>query len=148
MKRFVMLLAMLLLLAGCGGGSDAPAEAGDDNVVEIRDQFFVMQVEHIFMNSNEFLGRTIQFEGVFVTAAWDEFEYHFVLRYKMDCCGPGGDSVGFMVDLDGAPQPAANAWVGVSGVLEEYEMQGHTSLRLNVLSIEEMEERGAEFVMN
>jgi len=133
----------VVLLSGC-----ATASINSDGVIEIGERFFINQINDITMNHRQFLGRTIQYEGIFRTVDGEGAspDSHFVYRYVPGCCGPEGIS-GFMVDIGDAEPLETNAWVEVVGVLEEFEdPQGQTRIRLGLASLTELEERGAEFV--
>ena len=140
---FVSVLLLASLLAGCGGD---PAGAG---IVEIRERFFVREIHAINMNADEYVGRTVKYEGLFQSFYWAETgEYFFqVYRYVFDCCGTD-KAAGFEVYLgDIAPLPDG-AWVEVIGVLEWYEVvEGSPFLRVAAISVRELDERGAETVM-
>jgi len=140
MKRLLVLViaaVMLLgLLAGCGGDS------GD--VMEITDRAFIMQVDNIYTNSHLYLGRMIRYEGIFETVNWHGAPSHIVFRNAPGCCGDDG-VVGFEVYLDGAEPFADNAWVAITGELEEH-AGASGGIRLRITSIEELDERGMEFV--
>ena len=140
MKKLVLLLLAVLLLTACAGG--------DDDIVEIPEQFFVTQIQSLHVNAEEYVGRTIRYEGIFQTMHWDLVgsDVHLVYRYVWDCCGNDGEA-GFWVHLGGIEPLPDNAWVEVTGVLEWYEVAGFQVLRVAAASLREMEERGAEVVM-
>jgi len=134
---------LLLFLSGCGGGS-----ASDIDVLEIDEQSFVLRMMDVFFSPDDYLGRTIRYEGLFRTLDIPVVGYiHQVYRYTLGCCGPDG-VIGLDVRLDRANVEPFNdgAWVRVEGVLEEFSEMGQTLLRLDVVLIEELEERGLEFV--
>lgn len=157
MKRKMLVLCLVvILLAGCGStpSEDTQPPVGEDvaeavDVVEIPERFFSVQIHSIMLNRDEYLGRTIRYEGLFRSVFWPPTEqyYHYVVRLTEDCCSPGG-VIGFEVQLpDGMEQLEHDAWALVEGVLEEYTAEdGVTYLRLALTSMEELEERGEEFV--
>ncbi|MCL2828272.1 MAG: hypothetical protein FWD99_05980 [Oscillospiraceae bacterium] len=143
MRKFILLLFVaLLFLTGCAD------EIGEDDVV-ITDRFFILQIEEIHLNTDEYLGRTIRYEGMFRSVYWPGTSqyYHYVIRYTDSCCGVGG-AIGFEVYFENGNIPTVeeDAWVAVVGVLEQYEENWITLLRLRVTSITELDERGEEFV--
>ncbi len=125
-------------------GVTVPAPAGD--VIEISERLFIAQTNDIYLNTADYLGKTIKYEGIFKTMYWQEADetYYFVFRYGPGCCGYDGEA-GFEVTWDGE-WPEENAWCEVVGVLESYELAGWTYLRLALSSLTVLEERGAEFV--
>jgi len=143
MKKILIILLIVLLLAGCSGGG-----GNDDGVVEISERFFITEMMHINRNAEDYVGRTVRYEGMFRTLHWAATgeNYFMVLRNVMDCCGDDG-IIGYEVYLgDIAPLPD-NAWVEITGVLEWYEVGGGMQfLRVIATSLRELDVRGAEFV--
>ncbi|MCL2588803.1 MAG: hypothetical protein FWD84_05280 [Oscillospiraceae bacterium] len=141
-KRLAFLLAVILLLTGCGG---LLAES-DDGVVLISERFFVTQTTQIQMNAGDYLGRTIRYEGMFWGNEWPTGEvYYFVTRNTLGCCGDDG-IIGFELRLNDFDPLPNDTWVEITGVLEEFDYEGRTFLRLAVVELTELEERGLEFV--
>jgi len=139
-KIIIVLIISALFLVGCASNSD--------DVIEIQDRFFIHQVNDIVLNHSQYLGRTIQYEGLFVTAPNEgaEPDIHLVYRYILGCCGPEGIT-GFIVNIgDFEPLPTYS-WVKVVGVLEEFvDDNDITHIRLALSSLTELEERGNEFI--
>jgi len=133
----MLILALAMILGACGNRSD------DDGILVIGDRFFIHQVHDIFMNTQQYLGQTIRYEGIFRIVNWRAAGYdHVVMRYAMGCCTR--EPIGFFILLSDClyPFPPDHAWVEVTGVVEIYE----GSLMINALSLIEMEERGLQFV--
>jgi len=137
MRKVSFLLALLLILSFLSACGDS------DGVVEIRERFFVNQFQDIVTNHEEYLGRTIRYEGAFETFPQDGGgeDVYFVYRVVPTCCSPGG-SIGFLLDLGEFAPLADDAWVEVTGVLELFEFRGFPNLRLVVTSLVELDERG------
>jgi len=121
-------------------------------VVEIKEKMFIAQINDIYMNKDDYLGKTIKYEGVFDTSTWrgNGKIYRFVSRLGPGCC-PGDDTaVGFEVfwdgDNGGKPYPKKNDWVEAAGVLQEYDDDGIPSLRLALTSLTALAKRGKERV--
>jgi len=132
----------VLFLAGCANASN-----DDENILFIEDRFFVVQNQQIFMNPNNYIGRTIRYEGMFWGLPWgtDGEDVYVVFRFAGGCCGNDG-IVGFELDL-GDTEPLENdSWVEVTGVLEMMEYGDGEFLWLTDVVLIEMEERGAESV--
>ena len=148
-KFWILCLLLVVLLTGC---SDIDLPFGDaDEAVYIPERFFVLQTQQIFLNSEEYLGRTIRYEGIFRSVFWPptELYYHYVVRYTDDCCGGADGIIGFEVyfgDDNISETAEEDDWVEVTGILDEYEEDGVNHLRLIVTSIVVLDERGAEFV--
>ena len=149
-KKMIVFLMLLLLLSGCGSNAakDTDNPVRIDGVYVIEERFFVYRMWDIFDSPNDYLGHTIQYEGMFRTLKFPNLgDFYQVFRYTEGCCGDDG-IIGLNVSLDNIniePFPDG-AWVEVTGVLEEFEVQGQTYLWLKVTTITEMDERGAEFV--
>ncbi|MCL2425753.1 MAG: hypothetical protein FWD05_05400 [Oscillospiraceae bacterium] len=148
---FVIIVMMFIpLLSGCS----------DDSIVEIDERVFLTMVTHIRRNADDYVGRTVHFEGMFQNFYWPATgPFSMVNRNTWGCCGEDG-SIGFDVYLGDMEPLPDNTWVEVYGTFEWYEVvmdfsgdDGGDSereplriLRVNVESITELEERGLEFV--
>ena len=162
MKRLAiaLLICMLCLLAGCGGTATAapggvsptPAEVNPsaDDVVEIRERLFVAQINEIYLNEKDYLGKTIKLEGMFTQYTWQEMNmtYYMVYRNSPGCCGADGQAGFEVVWPEGAQQPFPNEndWVEAVGTLSKYEEAGGTYLHVVLTSLTVLPTRGAEFV--
>jgi len=133
MKKMILILALVIGLAGCVGSSD--------DVIYISERFFVNEITEIFLNQQQYLGRTVRYEGMFRTSSWAGEDFSFVYRNVPGCCSPE-EVLGFEVLMDGFEIFDDNTWVEVIGVLEHDD----GFLVLRVLEIVELQERGAEFV--
>jgi len=138
--KTVALLVCLLFLVGCGG--DAMDE---DNIVLITERFFVQQTQEIWLNPQGYIGRAIRYQGMFFSQDWEGETFHMVVRFADDCCG-GGGAIGFEVYIGDIEPFADDTWVEVTGILEFHDDGDGEILRLNVVSLIEMEERGASTV--
>ena len=115
-----------------------------NEIFEIRERMFMGQVNDVYKNRNSFLGRTIRYEGLFTK---NEL-FSAVFRYGPGCCGDDG-KVGFEVrwEPDHLMQdPAEDSWVEVTGILKEYEYSSLKYLYLEIISLVELNKRGAVFV--
>jgi hypothetical protein len=131
--------------------------------VEIREKMFIAQTNDVYLNPEDYLGKSIKLEGLLKIDqyAGEDTEYCFVLRSGPGCCGNDG-SAGFEVAWNrpepgagpasikalpsGPVYPAVDAWVEAVGILDTYEEDGYPYIYLDLLSLSEKEERGAEFV--
>jgi uncharacterized membrane protein YcgQ (UPF0703/DUF1980 family) len=142
---------MAAALAGCAAKTDpvtAIGAADASGVIEIKEKMFIAQTNDIYVNANDYLGKTIRYEGVFNqedgSVAGQPVTYSMVIRYGPGCCGNDGN-VGFEVDWD-KPYPEVNDWVEAEGVLEQYDEEGTMYLRLKLSSLNVLPERGEETV--
>ena len=133
----MLILALAVISGACG---NRPG----DTILVISDRFFVHQVHDIYLNTQQYLGRTIQFEGIFRIVHWPPTDnyYHIVMRYVLSCCGEM--PIGFDMILPDSlyPFPPDSAWVEAIGVLELYS----DYLVVRATSLREMKERGSGFV--
>ena len=131
-KNFLLILALMLVsligLAACGH---------DEEVYIITDRFFTRQVTSAQTNPQEYLGRTVQFNGMFMSEVCDVTNdiFFFVGQQPDDCCGGGFmGPIGFEIYLGNTDPVEENAWVQVIGVFEHYVIPGFDFpiLRVNV----------------
>lgn len=142
-KRWITCVALsaLVWLSGCS----AQAQPTDDTVV-ISEKLFIAQTNDIYINTADYLGKTISYEGLFKATYWEGLNqnYYYVIRYGPGCCGYDGEA-GFEVVWDQG-WPEEDDWCMVTGVLETYTEEGQEYLRLALTSLTVLDERGAEFV--
>jgi len=106
-----------------------------DGILVLDEENFVEWVQVIHLHRELFIGRTVQFEGFFISVLWgDEGEViHSVSRFTSGCCGLHG----FEVYLNEIPQPPEETWVEVTGVLEMLYIEeiGASFLRVSVTEL-------------
>jgi zinc transport system permease protein len=138
--------------------ADEKAKEGD--IIEIKEKMFIAQTNDVYLNPEDYLGKTIKIEGLFKTASYDDLSrvFSFVLRNGPGCCGNDG-AVGFEVSwpeasgpnnaaplLTGHEYPRQDQWVEAVGTLSYYEDEGYPYLYLALNSLEVKQKRGREFV--
>jgi hypothetical protein len=140
-----------------GEGTLEGAQFISDGVIEIKEKLFIAQTNDVYLNPEDYMGRTIKYQGIFKAVFPDDAHdpYCFVIRYGPGCCGNDG-SAGFEVawNAPGGPggeaaaveYPQEDAWVEALGTLKSYEEDGYPYLYLALSSLTVLEERGAEFV--
>lgn len=172
-KLLPLLLLCLMVLGGCAPAPVEPApatsnaagtqavDAGnssntdidikvlpapDVDVIEISEKLFIAQTNDIYINTEDYLGKTIRYEGIFQAYYYDATDttYYSVIRYGPGCCGFDANA-GFEVEWDG-DYPEQNDWVQATGTLETYEEGGARYLRLKLSSLKVLPVRGAEYV--
>jgi uncharacterized membrane protein YcgQ (UPF0703/DUF1980 family) len=125
------------------GATTASAEKA--GALEIGEKLFLTQVNDVYLNPDDYLGKTVLYEGVFIASDNNDAgkTYRAVIRYGPGCCGIGVNS-GFEVNWarETSDWPKPDDWVEVRGVLEEYEENGWRYLRVNLLSLTRKEARG------
>jgi len=120
-------------------------------VVEIKEKMFLAQVNDVYLNSEDYLGKTIKLEGMFNKEQWGEplKTYCYVIRYGPGCCGFDAN-VGFEVAWANEktnPYPIYNSWVEATGVLKTYEEDGYDYLYLDLVSLNVLSKRGNATVL-
>jgi uncharacterized membrane protein YcgQ (UPF0703/DUF1980 family) len=136
-------------ISGTGGqiaANDQLFQTASADFVEIKDKMFIAQTNEIYINKEDYLGKTIKYEGVFFILEADGQTNYYVIRYGPGCC-PGVDNVaGFEVVWD-KNYPQNNDWVEVIGVLEEYVQNGNNYIRLALTSLIVRNTRGSEYAI-
>jgi uncharacterized membrane protein YcgQ (UPF0703/DUF1980 family) len=119
-------------------------------VIEIKEKMFISQVNDVYLNPEDYLGKTIKLEGLFKIDHGYDKSYCFVLRYGPGCCGFDGN-VGFEVSWDKGKKklyPGEDSWVEATGELKTYKEDGIKEfLYLDLISLNVLDKRGAETVI-
>ncbi|GMO46679.1 MAG: hypothetical protein Ta2G_01930 [Termitinemataceae bacterium] len=121
--------------------------AAQEKIIEIREKMFLSQVNDVYLNLQDYLGKTIKLEGLFKT----EKPYCFVLRYGPGCCGSDGN-VGFEISWDNQESenksyPNEDDWVEAVGVLRSQEENGAVYPYLALKELNVLDKRGASNVV-
>jgi zinc transport system permease protein len=131
-----------------GGSETRPYQGEEGPVIVIREKLFIAQTNEIYLNAPDYLGRRIRLEGLFKTqtnGVPGDPVYNFVLRYGPGCCGYDG-TAGFEVAWEGEA-PKEDDWVEAEGVLAEYDENGFKYLYLALDTLNVLDTRGAEVVL-
>ena len=117
-----------------------------NNILEIKDNFFIQQTNDMYYNLKDYLGKTIKIEG-FVTNYKDNNGdiCYGVVRNTPGCCGADG-LAGVDIRYDGE-YPPIDTWVEVIGVMGKDNTYDSDIPAIQVTSIREKEE-GTTFVTN
>lgn len=156
---FFLVLIMLFSLAGCNDGNTADfgssstnkaeqedASSVSDDVIEIKDNFFIAQCNDIYLNADSYEGKKVRYEGIFnkYTNPDNNVTYYSVIRQGPGCCGNDGVA-GFQVQYDGT-WPEHEDWVAAEGVVKISERDGFNTVILYLSSLETKSQRGQEYV--
>lgn len=141
MRRKIFTAVIALALAA------TVAEAKGPDVLEIKEKMFVTQTNDIYLNPDEYIGRTIRLEGMFGVIDDVSPPCYYVYRFGPGCCGYDANA-GFEViwENSGESYPGDNDWVEATGALEQYKLEGESFLRLKLDSLVVKAERGKERV--
>lgn len=120
----------------------------DDGVITIREKMFIAQTNDIYLNPEDYMDKTIKWEGIYTDVANPETGdlYRFIIRYGPGCCGYDG-TAGFEVLYDGE-FPQKNDWVEAEGKIEMIEERGQEFIAIRLSKLTVLDVRGNEFVAN
>ena len=141
-KHLFFVVVVMTVTTGCNRTEES------DSIVEITERMFRTQIEEIYLNSDDYLGKTIRLEGIFVGFLWNQSYSYFVYRFAAGgCCGT--DQVGFEVKWPESlrePIPENNSWVQATGVLNYGVEETFVYLYLELTSLDVLTTRGMESV--
>ena len=141
-NRFILILLLIAV-------SFLMVDCSESDVIEIGERMFIGQVNAIYMNADDFLGKTIKLQGIFKRGQWEAHGewFYFVLRYGPGCCGDDGN-VGFEVKWsDSQDYPPPESWVEAVGILKSDKVNDSRSyIYLDLISLTVLDKRGEEFV--
>jgi uncharacterized membrane protein YcgQ (UPF0703/DUF1980 family) len=137
MKRILAVLAAMLLLF-CMSACNTSENQIESDII-ITDDIYCETVNDIYTNYKEYIGKTIELDGVFGYYYEDEIRYNYIFRHGPGCCDYDGDVCGFEFEWDGE-QPNEGDWISIAGVLELHEEEHDAEIlefiSLNVTSLE------------
>ena len=143
----VIVLAVLALMqkpttSTAGNGKNNSSNQKVD--IDITDNYFIAQTNDVYINYDEYEGKTVRMEGYFyVYQDYTSGEnYYAVIRNAPGCCGNDG-LAGLDIKYDG-DYPPENTWIQVIGKISKYSEKDPTPVIL-VSSLEETPE-GTGFV--
>ncbi len=115
--------------------------------VVIKEKLFITQIEDIYYNFDMYKDKKIVLEGMYALFYNQEGvkNINAVYRKAPGCCGNDGWA-GFFLKYDGE-YPKENDWIRVVGTPEIVKNGEFSDLYLNVESIEVLDKRGEEFVV-
>lgn len=126
--------------------STEKAKANTNNMVEITDNFFIEQTNDLYINLNDYVGKTIKIEGLIYSYEDSNGDICYaVVRNTPGCCGNDG-----LAGLDiryNEDYPEENTWVEVIGVVGTDTMYGSKIPAIQVSSMK-IKEKGTTFVSN
>ncbi|WP_286945517.1 hypothetical protein [Acetobacterium sp. UBA5834] len=144
MKKYGWLLMLMIvasLLTGCA--TDKATE-----VVEISERMFITQCNDVYINTDEYMNKTIVLEGMYYeyTDPKTNQVHTYVIRNGPGCCANDG-IVGFEILFEG-DKPVPNDWIRVTGKVEKLDNNELETIVLRLDQIEIKAERGQETVLN
>ena len=144
MKKWVVLILAYLIFLVTGVSDSLGAAAA---VVEIKEKMFIAQCNDIYLNPEEYAGKTIRVEGMY-----DEYTddagtvFRAVVRNGPGCCGNDGVA-GFEFSCEGVPDCKPNDWILVEGIISSNsDKNGYNTVTIENAALTVKAERGAEYV--
>ena len=126
--------------------STEKAKADTSNMVEITDNFFIEQTNDLYINLNDYVGKTIKIEGLIYSYEDSNGDICYaVVRNTPGCCGNDG-LAGLDIRYD-EDYPEEDTWVEVIGVVGTDTMYGSRIPAIQVSSMK-IKEKGTTFVSN
>jgi len=148
LRGFFILIIILFFITACARTDND--NNVDSDVIEIKEKMFISQVNDVYLNAEDYMGKKLKLEGLFMMEYSDirTEPYCFVLRYGPGCCGTDGN-VGFEVawtENQKKSYPKKESWVQATGELKTYEENDFKYLYLELSSLDVLNTRGEEFV--
>lgn len=126
--------------------SEGKAQADTNNMVEITDNYFIEQTNDVYLNLDDYIGKTIKMQGLIYTYNDSNGDICYaVVRNTPGCCGNDG-LAGLDIRYDGE-YPEENTWVEVVGVMGKDTVYNSDVPAIQVASLNETTE-GTSFVTN
>lgn len=159
----IMMIVLLVIVIGCicfafvkvnekskekssSETASKEADAKESQVIEITDNFFIEQTNDIYINLEDYVGKTVKMEGLIYSYEDENGDILYaVVRNTPGCCGNDG-LAGLDIRYD-KDYPKEDTWVEVVGVVESETVNGSELPALKVSSMIE-KEKGTEFVTN
>ena len=114
-----------------------------DADIVMKDDYFIEQLNDIYYNTDEYLGKTIKIEGFPMVSK----EYKFVARFGPGCCvGDGYAYIEYTYDKE-LELVDEEDWIRVIGVLKKGKMGVAEYVYIEATSVEKLEERGNDTVL-
>jgi uncharacterized membrane protein YcgQ (UPF0703/DUF1980 family) len=144
---FITIVILMISVSFFINCSKEKNKSGLTDVVKIEEKMFINQVNDVYLNTEDYLGKTIKLEGIFKQDDGYDKSYFFVIRYGPGCCGNDGNA-GFEVAwANEKPYPEVDSWVEAAGVLKSYEEDEYMQyLYLDLISLNVLDKRGVEMV--
>lgn len=123
------------------------AEAQADDVIEITEKMFIAQCNDIYLNPDDYTGKTIRIEGMYNEVAdTDGITYLSVIRNGPGCCGNDGVAGFEFTDAD-ALDCQIGDWISVEGIVTPLVLfEGVETVVIGEAKVTVKTERGAEYV--
>jgi len=163
-KKIILIIILILLVGGIvtvlvlssgnkndnmnNNNKDTEVEAEADSVsnkidLVIGDKYFITQLNEIYLNTEDYLGKIIEIEGFPLSNG----QYNFVARYGPGCCS--NDAIAYLeyeydTDLELIDE---KDWIKIIGeICKGQDADGTEYIYINALSVEKKDTRGVDTV--
>lgn len=117
----------------------------DEIELDITEDKYVSCVNDIYVYTEDYLGKMIRIEGIYLGETFEGRDYHYIYRHGPGCCDTDGEMCGFEFTYNG-DMPKNGDWIEVVGTLRQY-LEGNLAyLTLDAISVTIKDERGQEDV--
>ena len=116
-----------------------------EKVITFKDDYFMTQVNEIYYNPDDYVGKKIEIEGFPMESPNG---YKYVGRYGPGCCGTDGYVyLEYVYDKNDIPLVVEKDWIKVKGVIKKVVDQTGTIIYIEASSIEKLSTRGVDRVV-
>ncbi|MEK3854824.1 TIGR03943 family putative permease subunit [Cytobacillus sp. FSL H8-0458] len=111
--------------------------------IKMDDKVFSLYYEEISMDIEKFIGREIEFQGFIYKEEGLDSNQLVISRFLITHCVADASMIGFLSEMEEAPELYDNMWVKVSGVIDKASYNG---TELPVIKIKEWKEIEEPFI--
>lgn len=152
-KKIILIILLLAIVAGIitvvvvSGNNEetnqtsAEEESNKADIV-MQDNYFITQINDIYINPDQYLGKTIEIEGF----PMSYLQYKFVGRYGPGCCANDGYAYLEYEYSEQLELVDEKDWIKVKGTIEKGNDNGQPYIYIKATSVEKMDTRGNDTV--
>lgn len=121
-------------------------ELYQNDIIRVEEEIYIETLTTIDLFLDTFVGKKVQLSG-FVYREDNMTSQEFVVsRFAMQCCAADAAPYGMLVEYDQANKIAEDEWVRVTGTLTKTEFNGYEIMKLNVETLDKIEEPSSPYV--
>ena len=154
LKKIILLITLVLMIVAAivtiifvsskKDTSNTTETTANKIDLEIKDSYFLANMDDIYINYNNYEGKTVSYEGFVYYDPY--YNGAMVVARYFYCCGYDAYITGLECDYTG-DKPSANQWVKVTGVIQiNRENPDDIYPYLKVTSMELLEKEGEKYV--
>lgn len=152
-KKIILIIVLLAVVAGIvvvvavSGNKEevdtnVPEEQTAKADIVMQDKYFITQINDIYINYEQYLGKTIEVEGFPMSYQ----KYKFVGRYGPGCCVSDGYAYLEYEYSEELELVDEKDWIKVKGTIEKGFDGTQTYIYIKATSVEKMDTRGNDTV--